>query len=128
PELASTLAFIMRLIPATPTADNKAPIVVGIRHTNKAIRAVIETGEPWPVSTVAKLEKGNKVTQTSRKISVRATSKIFKAISLGVPPRLAPSTIAIMRSRKASPGLAVTCLTIQSDRTRVPPVTEQKSP
>lgn len=86
------------------------------------------TGEPCPVSTVAKLEKGNKVTHTSKKISVKATSKIVKAISLGVLPRLAPSTIAIMRSRKASPGLAVTRITIQSDSTRVPPVTEQKSP
>ena len=33
-----------------------------------------------------------------------------------------------MRSRNASPGLLVTRTTSQSDRTRVPPVTEQKSP
>ena len=50
------------------------------------------------------------------------------AISFGVLPRRAPSTMAIMRSRKASPGLLVTRTTSQSDSTRVPPVTEQKSP
>lgn len=36
--------------------------------------------------------------------------------------------MAIMRSRNVSPGLAVTCTTSQSDSTRVPPVTEEKSP
>ena len=33
-----------------------------------------------------------------------------------------------MRSRKVSPGLTVTRTTIQSDSTRVPPVTAEKSP
>ena len=33
-----------------------------------------------------------------------------------------------MRSRNASPGLAVTCTTIQSESTWVPPVTELRSP
>jgi hypothetical protein len=42
--------------------------------------------------------------------------------------RFAPSTIAIMRSRKVSPGLTVQRTTIQSDNTRVPPVTDEKSP
>ena len=50
------------------------------------------------------------------------------AISFGVFWRLAPSTSAIMRSRKVSPGLAVTRTTSQSDTTRVPPVTEERSP
>ena len=45
------------------------------------------------------------------------------AISLGVFCRLAPSTIAIMRSRNVSPGLAVMRTISQSDSTRVPPVT-----
>ena len=55
-----------------------------------------------------------------------ATSKMVSAISLGVFWRLAPSTIAIMRSRKHSPGLTVIRTTSQSDSTWVPPVTERK--
>ncbi len=55
-------------------------------------------------------------------------SRIESAISFGVFCRRAPSTIAIMRSRKVSPGLAVTRTTSQSESTRVPPVTELKSP
>ena len=59
---------------------------------------------------------------------VSATNKIVSAISLGVFWRFAPSTMAIMRSKKASPGLTVTRTTIQSDNTCVPPVTALKSP
>ena len=59
---------------------------------------------------------------------VSATSRMVSAISLGVFWRLAFSTIAIMRSTKVSPGLTVTRTTIQSDSTRVPPVTAEKSP
>ena len=47
---------------------------------------------------------------------------------MGVFWRLAPSTKAIMRSRNASPGLAVTRTTSQSERTWVPPVTALRSP
>ncbi len=36
--------------------------------------------------------------------------------------------MAIMRSRKPSPSRLVTRTTIQSDSTRVPPVTDEKSP
>ena len=50
------------------------------------------------------------------------------AISLGVFCRDAPSTRAIMRSRKLSPGSCVTRTTIRSERTRVPPVTALRSP
>ena len=59
---------------------------------------------------------------------VSATRRMVSAISLGVFWRLAPSTIAIMRSRNASPGLTVTRTTSQSDSTVVPPVTALKSP
>jgi hypothetical protein len=68
------------------------------------------------------------VTTTSRKIRVRAASRIARAISLGVFCRLAPSTIAIMRSRKLCPGRVVTRTTSQSDMMRVPPVTALRSP
>ena len=46
PEVAMTLACIIRLIPATPIADNKPPIVVGIRQTSNATKITIEMGSP----------------------------------------------------------------------------------
>ncbi len=55
---------------------------------------------------------------------VSAASRMSSAISLGVFWRLAPSTIAIMRSRNVSPGFAATRTTSQSESTRVPPVTD----
>ncbi len=56
-----------------------------------------------------------------------ATSRIISAISLGVFCRLAPSTMPIIRSRNASPGLTLMRTMIQSERTTVPPVTVLKS-
>ena len=49
------------------------------------------------------MPNGFSVTQTSRKMNVSAASRIVSAISFGVFWRFAPSTIAIMRSRKAWP-------------------------
>ena len=74
------------------------------------------------------MENGSSVTQTTRKMIVSAASRMLSAISLGVFWRLAPSTMAIMRSRKLSPGFAVTRMISQSERTRVPPVTALRSP
>ena len=59
---------------------------------------------------------------------VSAAKRMFSAISLGVLRRLAPSTMEIMRSRKVSPGSALMRMTMESDRTRVPPVTALRSP
>ncbi len=59
---------------------------------------------------------------------VSAASRMLRAISLGVFCLLAPSTMAIMRSRKVSPGWAVTLTMSQSESTRVPPVTALRSP
>ena len=53
---------------------------------------------------------------------------MFSAISFGVFCRCAPSTRAIIRSMKVSPGLEVIFTTIRSDSTRVPPVTADRSP
>src|SRR5579871_2653887 len=53
---------------------------------------------------------------------------MWRAISFGVFCRVAPSTREIMRSRKDSPGSAVMRTTIRSDNTRVPPVTDERSP
>ena len=48
PEVAMTLAWIMRSMPAMPMADSSPPIVVGIRQTSSATSTVIEIGVPWP--------------------------------------------------------------------------------
>ena len=50
PEVAITLACIMRLMPATPTADSRPPMVVGIRHTSSATSAVSDTTVPAPAA------------------------------------------------------------------------------
>ena len=62
------------------------------------------------------------------KMIVSPASRMFSAISFGVFCRSAPSTSAIMRSRKVEPCVAVMRTLIQSDRTRVPPVTAERSP
>ena len=128
PDVAMTLACIRRLMPATPIAERRPAIVVGIRQTSNATRTIRLTGCPIPVCSAENWEKGNKVTTTPRKTMVSATSKMVSAISLGVFCRLALSTMAIIRSTKVSPGLDVTRTTRQSDRTFVPPVTAEKSP
>ena len=47
---------------------------------------------------------------------------------VGIFCRSAPSTKAIIRSRKVSPGFEVILTLILSERTRVPPVTAERSP
>ena len=59
---------------------------------------------------------------------VSLARRMSRAISLGVFWRLAPSTMAIMRSRKLSPGFEPMRTMIQSLRTWVPPVTLERSP
>ena len=58
----------------------------------------------------------------------RKRGKICNAISLGAFFLAAPSTIAIILSRKLSPASLVIRITIQSDNTVVPPVTALLSP
>ena len=53
---------------------------------------------------------------------------MLRAISFGVLRRSAPSTRAIILSRKLWPGSWVISTTIRSERTRVPPVTALRSP
>ncbi len=59
---------------------------------------------------------------------VSVDNRIVSAISFGVFCRCAPSTSAIIRSTKVSPGLAVISTTIRSDSTVVPAVTAERSP
>ncbi len=46
PDIASTLKRTSRSMPAMPIADNRAPIVVGIRQTNSAISTTTDTAPP----------------------------------------------------------------------------------
>ena len=53
PEVAITLARIIRPMPATPIAESRPPIVVGIRQTSSATSTVIVTGVPaFAISTL----------------------------------------------------------------------------
>src|SRR5262245_21293300 len=62
------------------------------------------------------------------KMIVIPASRIFSAISFGVFWRSAPSTRAIIRSRKVKPCAAVIRTLSQSEMTSVPPVTAERSP
>ena len=109
-------------MPAMPIALSSAPIVVGISATSSAISVVTDTGVPEYCAY------GRSATITTRKISVRPASRMPSAISFGVLRRAAPSTSAIMRSRKLWPGSCVISTTMWSHSTRVPPVTAERSP
>ena len=117
-DVTMTFAWIMRSMPAMPMAERSPPIVVGIKHTRNATSTVIVTGEPTPACFTLKSEKGRSVTVTRRKMIVSAASRMSSVISFGVFFRLAPSNIAIMRSRNVLPGSAVTRTTIQSRQDR----------
>ena len=62
------------------------------------------------------------------KMMVMPASRMLSAISFGVFWRSAPSTKAIMRSRKVEPCAAVMRTLSQSETTSVPPVTADRSP
>ncbi len=109
-------------MPAMPIALSRAPIVVGIRQTSSETRTIPVWGAPL------KIASGCSVTTASMKMIVRLASRMLSAISLGVFCRAAPSTSAIIRSRKVSPAFAVIRTTIRSESTRVPPVTADRSP
>ncbi len=108
PDVAITFACIMRPMPATPIADSRPPIVVGIRQTSSATSTVIVTGACRALRGVDAEDRERQQRRRSRAGTrcVSATSRIVSAISFGVFCRFAPSTIAIIRSRKLSPGLA----------------------
>ena len=109
-------------MPAMPMAESRAPIVVGMRHTRRAISTGMLTGD------AAYDAMGLRASTTTTNTIDRLASRMFSAISLGVRWRLAPSTSAIMRSTNVSPGFEVMRTTMRSDSTRVPPVTALRSP
>ena len=106
PEVASTLNLSSRSMPAMPMADSRPPMVVGMRQTKRAprTRGSSLTPEYWP--------RPSNVPTAIRKIRVRPARSTARAISLGVLRRSAPSTMAIMRSRKVEPWAAVILTTI----------------
>ncbi len=122
PEVASTLTFSSRSMPAMPMAESRPPMVVGIRQMNSApsTRGSSLTPEYWP--------RPSRVATAIRKIKVRPASSTVSASSLGVLRRSAPSTMAIIRSRKVLPASTVMRTLIQSETTVVPPVTADRSP
>ncbi|MPN21488.1 hypothetical protein SDC9_168868 [bioreactor metagenome] len=111
-----------------PMDESSAPMVVGARQTRSATRLVMEIAVPAPACLLAKAVNGRRVPETTRKMIVSVTSRICSAISFGVFLREAPSTMAIILSRKLSPRSAVMRMTSQSERTVVPPVTALRSP
>ena len=46
PDFVITLALKARFIPAMPIAESNPPIVVGMRHTNREIRAAMLISVP----------------------------------------------------------------------------------
>ncbi len=122
PDIASTLRCTSRSMPAMPIADSSPPIVVGIRQTSSDTSTKSDCGAPEYIAN------GCSVTTASRKMIVSPASRMLSAISFGVFCRSAPSTSAIIRSMNVWPGSAVMRILIQSDSTRVPPVTAVRSP
>ena len=57
PDMAITLAWIMRSMPAMPIAESRPPIVVGIKHTSSATSTVTVIGLPWPAAVDAVFRK-----------------------------------------------------------------------
>ncbi len=116
-------------MPATPMADSSAPMVVGIRHTSSAMSAVMVIGVPsladrHAVERVRQQRRGRQQEHQGQRHQQDGERDLIR----GLLAACALSTMAIMRSRKVSPGLTVTRTMIQSDSTRVPPVTAEKSP
>ena len=78
PDFAITLAFKARFIPAIPIAGSKPPMVVGIKHTNKA------TNRIGLMEIFRKCPMIGKLTTTMTKVTVMTVNKIPSAISFGV--------------------------------------------
>ena len=110
-------------MPAMPIADSSAPIVVGMSATSSEISVVDRALRVREVARTAAARRRPRGRSASG-----PASRMPSAISFGVLRRSAPSTSAIMRSRKLWPGSCVISTTMRSDSTRVPPVTAERSP
>ena len=88
-------------------------------------------GLPAPSSTLAPLpQPGTLLVSALATGAGDLDAGAFLPMVTGLPAgrSVAPSTRAIIRSRKVSPGSEVIWTTIRSDRTTVPPVTAHRSP
>ena len=93
PDMAMTLAWISRSIPAMPMAESRPPIVVGIRHTSSATSTVTVIGPPWPAASTLYMRERQQRGDHQQEDDVSAASRMSSAISLGVFCRFAPSTM-----------------------------------
>jgi hypothetical protein len=98
PDFVMTLARKARFMPAIPMAERSPPMVVGMRHTKREMKAAMVIG------VLAKSAKGLRVTVTMMNTKVKPANKDGEGNLIGGFCRLAPSTKAIILSRKLSPG------------------------
>ena len=123
PDIASTLRCTSRSIPAIPIADSSAPMVVGMRHTSRAISTVIEGAASANPAT------GPSASTTTRKTIVRLASRMFER---DLVRRLLPHGALDEADHPVDERLAGLARDPHDDRgrdsTRVPPVTALRSP
>ena len=99
-----TFAWIIRSMPAMPIAESSPPIVVGMRQTSSATSTVIVTGVALSCGRHAEERVRQQGDRREQEDDRQRASRMSSAISFGVFCRLAPSTMAIIRSRNVSPG------------------------
>ena len=128
PDIARTLCCMTRSMPAMPMAESSPPMVVGIRQTSSEINTVIVGGDAGACRADAVDRVGLQGDDGQQEDDGQAGQQDRERDLVGRLLPLAPSTSAIIRSMKVSPGLEVIWITIRSDSTFVPPVTALRSP
>ena len=128
PDVASTLAPSIRLIPATPIAESSAPIVVGIRQT----RSAIEHGDRDRLAGLGRLDAVERVRQERhRREQEDERERGQEDLERDLVRRLAPLRALDHRDHPVDERLAGIdgdSARRSSRRARVPPVTAEKSP
>ncbi len=94
PDFAMMFARATRLIPEIPMAGRRAPIVVGIRQTKRAIKVPTSMAMKPTLRT-----RKMKETMMMNRAMVSAARNTRSASSFGVDSRTVPSTRRIRRSR-----------------------------
>ena len=102
PDFARTLNRTSRSMPAMPMAESRPPMVVGISVTNSAT----STTTGIRAARVGDESRDRRHRRAGRPASCRPAGCRARS-RWASSARLAPSTSAIMRSRKVSPGAAV---------------------
>ena len=113
PDMASTLSA-----PAGPCRRCRSPTAGRRSWSGSASRSSATSTSTEIGAAGIGGEARDASTTAIRKMMVRPASRMLSAISFGVFCRSAPSTSAIMRSRKVGPGSAVIRTLIQSESTR----------